>query len=148
MVKTKHTVSIEPELWELAKSGGANVSELVEQSITLRYGAIKTVMEGASYCFKCKKRIVKDEVTREFVPTNVNTIWIMTKCKKCYDKLIQYRTENNIENPELAVTLEYFLRFMKDVNDKPEALRLISVAEKGLVICSSKNKFIDILNEE
>ncbi len=147
MVKEKHTLSINPKEWDLAKSSGVNVSELVEEAINLKCGSIKKVMEACSFCFKCKTKIKTDEVTRDFIPTDKNQLWIITKCKKCYDKIKINRIKNNIENPETEVTPTFFTEFMKDINDNAEALKLINVAEPGLVIVSSKDKFLDILKE-
>lgn len=60
MAKKKCTLSIEQDLWDLAKINNANVSEMVSDIIELRFGHLHKFLNiGLGYCFHkdCGKKI-------------------------------------------------------------------------------------------
>lgn len=145
-MKQKHTISVSEEQWNLAKESGINVSQLVEETVSLRCGSIKKVIEASSFCFGCKSKIKIGEVVIDFTPME-NQLWIFSRCKGCSDKIKIHRIKTNQQDKETEVTHTFFSEFMKDINDNAEAQKLLNVIEPGLVVVSSRDKLLGILKK-
>ncbi len=130
MVKEKHTISVNPETWELAKQNDANFSELLEEIVNIKYGIIKNlILNGGGICFLCKKKIKLYEGKRSMFPTEDKTLMLVSHCRECYSKL----DTTKIQSSSAEVYPREFLELMNDVNDNPELLKVVHTDKPGLI---------------
>ena len=155
MVREKHSLSIERDLWDLAKSNNANISKLLEEAIDFRFGqSSNKFMKGISNCFRCKKKISLSDVSVIMAGPWIqgdhfgtdgpdeNMLFFIAHCKDCkpvYDEIQEKCKEScgyELSNQQLSDLIN-LVRESDGIDEE-----MVSLTQVGLVVSVNKRKFL------
>lgn len=135
-MKSKHSITVEDRLWELAKANDANTSELLEEMIKFKFGVLAKFQENLLFCKRCDNqipmsklksygaRITDDENGKEIKEKKNRPLLHVTMCSDCWKDI---GPQSRLELGDNILPREWIHAIIKELGNNPMALKQMNI---------------------